>query len=576
MTRARKPGWRELIVLLAALACAGSWAASHVRSMRDKSEVAKMTEKRKTVCVGRYLVDVPAQAEVSLSRGMLDGFEIETIEESDSEFRDRITAREAAIVERGLKAESNGPGGIIAAHDLRVSGMVGRSLVYGRTRTHGFDGGRRIDSEFVSVELHAHKDGISVSLSMQYADEVDAKLGEALLARLQLRGENEIPSVAGFCIWRAVFVEPLPAHTNEHMVMHLGLPSHPDLALTLLSVAGGNPGPDLLARTADVDATTSADILLRMSKLRVRKRNINGIDGQEVLERAREFNFTTTYGFNWETRGVTDDVLRPYLSLEMQTGVSERPGGKPTDTSLHEDALIALWDSVASSIRLRRSDLPPSSYPTPEPPGPKLGTVADAGEACPQSGWWQCNAGGPELDVHGGQVQYLREGDRMPQALLLPRQNLWQKLRGIQPSMESAQPTAWKLVDKRQCPRKPLGASLAQPGVPSADSGLAIEGVRSAAAGTYVRTGDVCPASGWWRCEEAQALDGARWFARGSVLPLATFQVPSGVFARPGGPAFIQRRSGWQLVRHAEAPISAQSSPAQPDGRSLGEPPAGA
>jgi len=83
MTRMRRRGWRELIVLLAALACAGSWAAGQVRSMRDRSEVAKMTEKMRTVCVGRYLVDVPVQAEVSMSHERIDGFAIETVEESE-------------------------------------------------------------------------------------------------------------------------------------------------------------------------------------------------------------------------------------------------------------------------------------------------------------------------------------------------------------------------------------------------------------------------------------------------------------------------------------------------------------
>jgi hypothetical protein len=162
--------------------------------------------------------------------------------------------------------------------------------------------------------------------------------------------------------------------------------------------------------------------------------------------------------------------------------------------------------------------------------------------------------------VYGGQVQYLRKGDRMPQALLLPRQNLWQKVRGIQPSIESTQPTAWKLVDKRQRPRPPAGLPLAQPGVPGGSLELAADRVRVAAIGAYVRTGDPCPASGWWRCDDPHALDGTRWFARGSLLPVATFQVPTGVFSRPGGPEFIQRRSGWQLMRHADAAPMASSA----------------
>jgi hypothetical protein len=562
-----------LIVLLAALACAGSWAAGQVRSMRDRSEVAKMTEKRKTVCVGRYLVDVPVQATVSLSGGMLNGFEIETVEESEDVFQQRIASREAEIVARGANAGSDGPGGMIEARDLAVAGMTGRTLIYGRTRSYGFEGERRVESEYVSVESHGHMAGLSFSLKMKYADDQDTRSVEQVMARLRLRREDEIPAVPGFCVQRGIFVEPLPAHKNEHMVMHLGVPGHPDLAMVLFSIAGGNPGPSLLTRVAHTDATSSADELLRVSKLRSDIRSINGLDGEELVERVREYNFTTGYAFNWETRGATDDVLRPYLSLEMQTGVSERPGGKPTDTSLHEDALLDLWDSVASSIRLRRSDPPPRSGPAPEPPGPKLGTVASAGDVCPQTGWWQCNAGGPGLDVHGGQVQYLRKGERMPQALLLPRQSLWQKVKGVQPSIESEQPTAWKLVDKRQRPRTSASVPLAQPGVPASGFELAVDGGRGAAIGTYVRTGDLCPVSGWWRCDDPHALDGARWFARGSVLPVVTFQVPTGVFTRPGGPDFIQRRSGWQLVRQAEAPAQSQEVLEVAAGLSPPEPP---
>lgn len=532
-----------------------------------------MTEKMKTVCIGRYLVDVPAQTEVSLSRERMAGFEVDVVEEDEAAFHERIGAREAEIAANGAKADSTGPGGMIEARDLRIPGMVGRSLVFGRTRAYGIKDGQRVDDEWVSVEAHAHVNDVSVSLSKEFADEADISLAEALLARLRLRAENEIPVVPGFCIRRAIFVEPLPTHKTEHVVMHLGFPGHSDLSMTLASMPGDGAGRGLLSRTAEVDAAAGADELLRVSKLRSAKRSINGIDGEEVVERVREYNFTTGYAFNWETRGLPDDVLRPFLSLEMQTGVSQRPGGKPVETSLHEDALLVLWDTIASSIRLRKSEPPPPSGRRPEPPGPKLGTVASAGEICPQSGWWQCNAGRHGLDVHGGEVQYLRKRERMPQALLLPRQTLWQKVRGIQPSIESDQPTAWKLVDKRQRPRTPPAVPLAEPVAQAPSIDATVSAGREVAIGTYARTGDPCPASGWWRCDESHALDGTRWFARGSLLPVATFQVPTGVFARPGGPDLIQRRSGWQLVRHAEVPAVIQPT-SSTDGLQLDEPPA--
>jgi hypothetical protein len=568
----RKRGWRELIVLLAALACAGSWAASQVRSIRDRSEVAQMTEKMRTVCVGRYLVDVPAQAEVSFSGAVLDGFAVDTIEETEAEFRERVAAREAEIAAR--PPANNGTGGMVEARDLRIPGIAGRTFIFGRNRGYWFEDGRRVDDEWVAVEVHAHTEGLSISLSAKSADEGRAAMAEVLLARLKVFGKDEVPGAPGFCIWRAMFVEPLPGHKSEHVVMHLGLPGHQDMGLVLSSIAGGTPPTSLLTRFAQAEANTHADVLLRMNKLREGKRLINGIEGEEVLLRVREFNFTTTYGLSWDASGVKDNLLQPSLSLELQTGISERPGGKPVDTSLHEDALLALWDRIASSIRLREGSPPPRSSPPPEPAGPKLGAVANAGDICPQSGWWRCSEGAPGIDVHGGQVQYLRKGDRMPQALLLPRQTLWQKLKRVQPSIESAQPTAWTLVDKRLRARTATALALAPAVMPATGSDVASDDANSVPLGSYVRTGEACSASGWWRCEEPHALDGTRWFARGSLLPAATFQVPAGVFAKSAGPEVIQRRSVWQLVRHADASALAQHAQALSGGSPVAEPPA--
>lgn len=510
-----------------------------------------MTEKMKTVCIGRFLIDIPAHAEITVSRERMAGFEIETIEEDDATFRKRVADREAAIDVRGR--EPGRDGGLVEARDLRVPNMTGRVFIHGRSRGYVMEGDRRVDMESVSVEAHAHMNGLSVSLSATESTESRARTAEELLARLRVRGEDEIPAVPGFCIWRAVFADPLPVHKTEHIAMHIGFPEHPDVGLAFASFPGGNRNRGLLTRYGELDAEASPDEMLRVSKLRSGKRTINDLAGEEVLERVHELNFATTYGFVWETQGMPDDPQQPFLSLELHGGMSPRPGGKPVDASLHEDAVLALWDSISSSIRLRRSDPPPPADPAPEPPAPTLGALATAGEVCPQSGWWKCREGGPGVDVQGGAVQWIRKGDRMPQALLLPRQTLWQKLRGLQPSIEPSKPTTWRLVDKRLRPRTPTLVTLAPPG----PVGVATEGgdypVQAAVLGTSVRTGEVCPASGWWRCGETHALDGTRWFPRGSTLPAATFQVPVGMFGRSAGPEVIQRRSTWQLMRLAEA-----------------------
>lgn len=526
-----------------------------------------MTEDMKTVCIGRFLIDVPAEAEITISRERIAGFDIETFEEDEASFRQRIEAREAAVGADGAK--SGGDGGIVEARDLRVPNMIGRVLIYGRSRGYVMEGDRRVAMESVSVEAHAHVNGLSFSLTATGSSEHRAKTAEELLARLHVRDDGDIPTIPGFCIPRAVFADPLPAHKTEHISMHVGFSGHPDVGVVFDSLPGGERSRDLLSRYSQMDAEADPDEMLRVSKLRSGDRTINELAGEEILERVRELNFATTYGFVWETQGIPDDPTQPFLSLELHGGLSPYAGGKPVDTSLHEDAVLDLWDRICASIRFRKPGTPPSADSQPERAGPRLGALATAGEVCPQSGWWKCREGGPGVDVQGGAVQWIRKGDRMPQALLLPRQTLWQKLRGLQPSIEPAQPTTWRLVDKRLRPRTPALVSLAPPGQVGAVGDMQIDATQKVALGTSVRTGDPCPASGWWRCGETNALDGTRWFPRGSALPAATFQVPVGVFGRSAGPEVIQRRSTWQLMRHAEA----ESVALPADGASAAPPP---
>lgn len=321
------------------------------------SSVEKLTGKTKTICVGRFLVDVPVEAQTSMSHERIAGFGIKTFEENEAAFYARVSAREAEIVGRGVGESGSDEGGMIEAHDLRIPGLAGRAFVFGRSRGHVMEGDRRVDMESVSVEVHAHLRDLSFLLTDESTREDSVWKAEALLARLQLLGETEIPTGPGFCVARAFFAEPLPPHKTEHIAMHIGFLEHPDVMLSFASTPGGGSGRSLLARFAEMDRDARADELMRVTKLRMGPRVINGISGEEVLERAWEFNFASTYGFMWETPGVRDDVLHPFLTLELQGGVSPNSGSKPVNATLHQDAVLMLWDRISTSIRLRTGPL---------------------------------------------------------------------------------------------------------------------------------------------------------------------------------------------------------------------------
>jgi hypothetical protein len=327
-------------------------------------------------------------------------------------------------------------------------------------------------------------------------------------------------------------------------------------------LAGTKPdSKGLLERNAASHARAPAIINMLFTNLRAAPRTIGGLTGDELVERVLEENFAIIYGFEWEVIGIEDNVFVPDVTLRMATG---RGDHGPVQSSLSQPAALALWDKISSSVRVRPTAPPKASVAA--PPSPAIGTTASAGEMCPQSGWWQCSEGGNGVGVLRGQRQYIEQGQRMPQALLLPPQTLWERIRGIQPSFERNTPTAWALVDKRSRTRIASAVRLDQAKVVTPTAIAATPGagaVKPPSIGSHVTTGSPCPASGWWRCEESHALDGARWFAQGNLLPAATFAVPPNAFGnRSGTPKAIQRRATWRLVRLAQAPEPDRSADA--------------
>jgi hypothetical protein len=132
----------------------------------------------------------------------------------------------------------------------------------------------------------------------------------------------------------------------------------------------------------------------------------------------------------------------------MSTGHPVQAGARPVMSFLGEEALVQLWDKISSSIRVRPTAAPSSAKREPPARG-KPGDTASAGDICPGTGWWECQNAGNGAGVAGGRRQFLTMGQRMPQALLLRPQTLWDKLRGTQTTYRLDQPTGWTLVDRR-------------------------------------------------------------------------------------------------------------------------------
>lgn len=555
--------------MLAGALCAGlaaTWAVGQVLGSReedrqDQHEVARMTYKMKTVCVGRFLIDVPDEAQISLSQARIDGFDISAFDETEEEFQKRLADREVQISATADRLGGNQ--NLESAREVKTdSGLTGKILIHSRTVAEGTQGNgkggvERYRDEGITTEALVHGHGLSIDLFFENRGLEWIEDLPRLVNQLVPNPDNRIPSEPGFCMDRVYARDPLKADQREQIMMFARLPSHPDIEFTLILSAGLKPEEHgVLARTDAADEGLSMAQRMRITRLRAAEREIGGLDGEELAELVVEENEARVHSFWWEVNGTEDKVLVPHLVFKMSTGNGNR---KPVPSSLSDGAALGLWDKISSSIRLR--PVAPPKARQPEVPPTPLGTHAWAGERCPHSGWWLCGDGGDGIGVLGGQRQYIKKGERMPQALLLLPQTLWDKLRGLQPSAEAKHPSPWKLVDLRARKRVPAPLALV-PAKSTVPAGATMtlgrpEGTDEPglAVGSFSATGQPCPASGWWRCEESHALDGTRWFAQGSLLPPATFTVAPGIFGHaPNTPKAIQRRSAWRLMRLAHEP----------------------
>src|SRR5471032_597064 len=413
------------------------WRIGTVRDIQDTEKVRKMTETMKTVCVGRFLVDVPAEAEVSFRGAFLSGWNIDTDpDETDDQFTTRLATKEVE-----LKAKKNDRGGnsLESTASVDRNGIKGTVFVFDRIWTYGIEYGKRIETTAAAAHAYVRAQETSVNFTAEFGASRVKELAR-IVTQIKPLKEGEIPTEPGFCFGRAMLLDPLTASQNERVTMFLSLKDHPDFLIALDTEAGLKPNDPLLAR----DDRIKDEFASVAHALRRAERTISDIPGEELLERFRERDGIVSYSFTWESYSKQNDVFRPMLALEFSTDHSSRPGGKTIESGLTDGAALALWNKISSTIRLRPTQV--VQVPVAEVIPPSLGAIVHANEACPATGWWQCDVDYVTAKIESGARQYFRKGDRMPQAVMLVPPTLGQRLQRQQPRFQSEIPTRWKLV----------------------------------------------------------------------------------------------------------------------------------
>ncbi len=301
----------------------------------------------KPVCVGRFVLDVPAHVVVSYRRATVAGWEISTTVETDEEFEVRIQQKEDLFA--SSRNQRDGVS-LELARKVKTGHVTGKIFLYDRKWIGLMRGGKEVISEAVSIDALVRASGVSYDFTAQLREPEELQRLEKLLQQLQPLQEGEVPISAGFCFDRGLLRDPLTIDDHEYVSIFGGAIAQPDLAVSLSSFAGANPGKTLLQRHAASDI--QQEYASHFHDLRIGRRIINGVPGEEVLQRVDELNGVKLQDFMWESISEKEDVFLPKLTLELSTGLG-RPG-KPVNSSLTDAEALALWDTLSSSLRRRR------------------------------------------------------------------------------------------------------------------------------------------------------------------------------------------------------------------------------
>jgi hypothetical protein len=430
-----------VLLLSACDATSREWKTPNMTSLPHRLQ--SMFEKTKTICFGRFMIDVPASS---------------TIVWSDT------------IVPLTVKIYPNGVDKVKGLSQKFISELKSTKAIYlnhipllisiddveqpeGQVIT-GYEGFEAIAELKINGYFRLNNDGIVINARplKRLKDETITDI-KSIARRLRQRSETEVPTEAGNCI-ESAFLPDSPDDEKEHPgeLVRIGfrLQEIPDVQFSV-EIRPSNyndPESDSLERQwkrtkEDLVTPDEKKILANTKFFRQSQRQIHEWKaGYEVLTRSPDEERSYSH-HDFEVRfvGVGHDPYKPYADIQFQTGVADNAAGA-TKASLTDEEAIAVWDKITSTIRVRpTSTTPAQSTKVDSNPRLPLGEVAATGRTCPQTGWWVPT----ESDgMKQGERQYIKADERMPHVVSLGEPSIWQKLTGERPTYRAG--TVWKLV----------------------------------------------------------------------------------------------------------------------------------
>lgn len=410
-------------------------------------------ETTKTVCFGRFVMEVPATATVVWGPPLDPKIWID--KGAAGQLDQEVAKREDALKNeprfprtKGLSLYEETVPGVLPGQKIVVSQeSFGASTSEGVSKRLRFESFHRIGEHLARMHAVSLRDagagpGMSVEATLATLN-ADAK-------RLRFREESEAPAELGVCLENGFLAEDasaLAAEYSGHTQIGVRLKEFPDVHFSIHvgPANSSDPESNSLVRSHERQKESIArehpEYWAQIEWLRKGERKIREWHtGYEILARLpAEGETRSHHDFQAKFTGVPKSALRPYADIRLQTGVADNVPGQ-LRPSLDDSEAMALWNVLTESIRVRHGTAP-AAVSQAAPERLPLGQLVATGGVCPQSGLWQC---AEVQEVEGGRRRHFSLGEALPEVAVLGEPSVWQKITGERPRYKVA--TVWQLI----------------------------------------------------------------------------------------------------------------------------------
>lgn len=351
-----KGGYFKLLFLLLMILSIVTFIVNDAKSKKMNPishRIEKIFEKTKTICFGRFLIDVPDASTVVFGPTQAP-FSIKFHSIHASELDQLVEEKLSRLEPERYRARGELRGNQSMLGKVIKGGLPNQKIFFGISPGAG---------DFYLMESYVISGG---KIFVYKADSPgDKESYESELLNLNFaskfishRAEGEIPQSAGVCV-DGGFVRESSALTHENFTLGVRLTEFPDVHLSIATTKkeffhdSDALEPRLRAAEEEAKLSGFGSWYSRIKILRQGNATIEHWNGYEVLARKpAQAGQKDSYEFAFLSQGEPKNSYLPLLDIKLHSGVSDNKAGV-VRSSISDDDAVVLWDKLTQSIRTR-------------------------------------------------------------------------------------------------------------------------------------------------------------------------------------------------------------------------------